>query len=104
VNTTDRKVGDLCVTINSKYPLLNEGALVVVIAVNPAMKFYRGEFAPFCIRRVDGQVFKATSCNTTGKSNWGTLKEIWAALHHLRRVDDAAPARSIEHDVTVVLS
>ena len=98
MNAGTLNVGDLCVTINSKYPLLNEGSLIVVVAIDFSMKSYQGELAPYRIRRVDGQIFIATSCLITGKTRWGKYTEIWAARHHLRRVDDAPAALKTEHE------
>ena len=104
MNAGDLNVGDLCVTINSKYPLLNEGSLIVVVAIDFSMKSYRGELVPYCIRRVDGQIFIATSCLITGKTRWGKYTEIWAARHHLRRVDEAPPSLVTECDIEEVQS
>ncbi len=82
------KVGDLCVTVNSRYPVVNNGLLVVIVEINPSIRGYRGEVWPYRIRRVDGQVLIATTCRTTGRLKWGKCVDAWCERRRLRRVDD----------------
>lgn len=54
------KIGDVCVTQNSRAAALNDGLLVVVVGVDPTFVGPDSEHAPYAIRRLDGQPFAFT--------------------------------------------
>lgn len=87
------KVGDVCVTQGSRMPLLNDGSTVVVIAIDPGVKAYGGDCAPYRIRRVDGQRF-AYSSTLCGKDNFYAMTEVWCRERMLRRFDEPQSRRS----------
>ena len=92
------KVGDLCHTTGSKVPLLNNGLLVVIIGINYAIRNHGGHTVPYLIRRVDGQVFVSSFERATGRMNWCNTQQVWAARHHLRRIDDTPRVLETEHE------
>jgi len=99
---TDLKIGDLCVTINSKVPLLNEGHLVVILEINPGYRSFHGQSLPFLIRRLDGQVFSSTFSGRTGQHCWARHKEVWAARHHLMRLHRIPDTHIVEQQINEV--
>jgi hypothetical protein len=79
------KVGDLCVTVNTKYPAMNDGLLVVIVGINPRSQ----QATPYQIRRVDGQPFPLLGGMnwfrfTTAKCHRSKLKPIDAAGKDMR--------------------
>ncbi len=84
----DLKVGDLCITVNSEHSAANNGLLVVIIEIDQTVRGYRGEVAPYFIRRVDGQVIVSSICRVTGRQHWGKFTSVWCERHKLRKVDD----------------
>jgi hypothetical protein len=77
------QVGDLCVTQNTVVSGLNNGLLVVIIAINP---WCNEGTTPYRIRRVDGQPIPSIR-QTTGESVFFKGKECWSAGYKLRRID-----------------
>jgi hypothetical protein len=65
--SSDLKVGDVRLTVNTDHPAVNDGALVVITAVNPAMRDKRGNSVPYLIKRVDGERHVITHSNQTGE-------------------------------------
>lgn len=55
------KVGDLCATVNTRTPAMNDGVLVVIVGAVHGRRDRRSELIPFDIRRVDGQPFGCTA-------------------------------------------
>jgi len=92
------KVGDLCHTTGSKAPLLNNGLLVVIAGINHEIRSHDGQAVPYSIRRVDGQAFAYSTDRETGRINWCKAQQVWAASHHLRRIDDAPKVLETEHE------
>jgi hypothetical protein len=76
------QVGDLCITQNADHPVLNNGLLVVITAVDPA----RSAGDHFQIRRVDGQPIPSCADNE-GKLALFKMSSAWAHAYKLRRVD-----------------
>ena len=85
---SELKVGDICLTVNSTHPAINDGVLMVVLAINPQVTSFQGESSPYLIRRVDGQVMGSTLCIATGKQVWGKSYESHCAGYKLKRIDD----------------
>ena len=84
------KVGDICITVNTSYPAINNGVLVVIIGIDCTFTSYKGEPAPYLIRRVDGQVLGSTTCTASGEHGWGKHYEAHCAGYKLKRIDDQA--------------
>ncbi|MBP6644771.1 MAG: hypothetical protein KA207_02875 [Burkholderiaceae bacterium] len=82
------KVGDICITVNSAHPAINNGVLMVIIGIDPNRTSFEGESTPYLIRRVDGQVMGSTTCRVTGRQNWGSCYEAHCAGYKLKRIDD----------------
>jgi len=81
------KVGDLCLTCNTKASVLNDGLLVVIIAVDPP------QFCPepYWIRRVDGQAFPvAGPSKKSGGLAFFKSYEVNAPASKLRKIDPDA--------------
>lgn len=93
------QVGDICMTVNSTRPAINNGVLMVIIAVNPTMRGFDHERVPYLIRRVDGQVMGSVQSNTTGLTLWGKVRESWCEGYKLKRVDDEPEAGQVAEDV-----
>lgn len=77
------KVGDICITVNSQVPALNDGLLVQIVAVDPAML---GGDHPYCIVRLDGQPFPAARVPDTGEVDFFQDYEIWSVARYLRKL------------------
>ena len=82
------KVGDICITVNTSRPAINNGVLMVIIGIDPSMTSFKGEPAPYLIRRVDGQVLGSTTCTASGKHGWGKHYEAHCAGYKLKRIED----------------
>lgn len=54
------QVGDICVTVNTKHPAINDGVLVVIVWIDSSLMEFKDEKTPYLIRRVDGQVMGST--------------------------------------------
>lgn len=81
------KVGDLCVTVGTDHPVLNDGLLVVIIGFNPTIKSHTGESTPWHIRRIDGQAFPSTTVPSTGAISLFKCTGAFAVARKLKRVD-----------------
>lgn len=81
------QVGDLCITINSKFEM-NNGTLVVIMGINPTLKDSKGVSTPYLIRRVDGQPHPSTTNTITGEPMWYRTIQASCAGYKLRRVDE----------------
>jgi hypothetical protein len=77
------QVGDLCITRNTVVSELNNGLLVVIVAINP---WCNDGKTPYRIRRVDGQPMPSL-LSSTGTPLFFKGKECWAAGYKLRRID-----------------
>jgi|GEM_PF-5979777 len=77
-------VGDLCVTRNANASLLNNGLLVVILAIDPA--HYDGA-ASYLIRRIDGQRIPSTLDIASGIPRFFSYSEAWSSQHKLRRIN-----------------
>lgn len=82
------QVGDLCITCNTKASVLNNGLLVVIVAVDPSR--YDGT-TPYSIRRIDGQPIPSTKDAKTGNLMLFKEYNVWAPGSKLRRVDPEGP-------------
>ncbi|MBP6606480.1 MAG: hypothetical protein KA240_12410 [Nitrospira sp.] len=78
------EVGDLCVTQNTTASLLNNGLLVVILAIDPT-RF--GGTTPYLIRRIDGEQIPASLDMVSGVPNFFSGEIAWAAEHKLRPAD-----------------
>lgn len=81
------KVGDLCITVNTNMPAVNDGILVEIIGFNPTMKSSKGELVPYLIRRLDGSPFISTLHPTSGELRWCKAGDAWAAGYKLKRIE-----------------
>lgn len=82
------QVGDICVTVNTKHPAINDGVLVVIVWIDSSLMEFKDEKTPYLIRRVDGQVMGSTTSSTTGKQHWGRCYEAFCAGYKLKRIVD----------------
>lgn len=82
------KVGQVCVTQGSRWPLLNDGLTVVVIGINPQATDHRGLPTPYWVRRIDGQRFASTLCPQSGARRFYAGTVSWVAEHRLRSFDE----------------
>lgn len=78
--------GDLALTTGSVAPLLNDGALVIVLEVAPTRLDWAGRNTPYFIRRVDGQAFPLTR-GDTGERRWYSSALVWCRRDQLLRPD-----------------
>lgn len=85
------KVGDVCITQGSRMSLLNDGAVVVILQIDPTVHAANGDAAPYLIRRIDGQLLAYTSCRHTGADRFYRLREAWCRESRLRRFDEPSP-------------
>lgn len=82
------RVGDVCLTINTNLPAVNDGILVVVLKVDFTMRCHRGVLCPYLIRRVDGLPFVGSKNLRTGTPSWCKYYEVWSTGFKLKpRVD-----------------
>lgn len=86
----DVKVGDVCLTVNTKHPAVNDGVLVVITAVDHTSRDARGNSTPYLIKRVDGQPHISTTCRQTGKQRWLSNTSAWCARYKLKPIDGDA--------------
>jgi hypothetical protein len=82
------KVGDVCITVNSSRPAINNGILMVILRIDPNCKGFNGESIPYLIRRVDGQALGSTTCMTTGFPQWCKHYEAHCEGYKLKRIGD----------------
>jgi len=82
------QVGDICVTVNTKHPAINDGVLVVIVGIDSSLMAFKDGTTPYLIRRVDGQVMGSTTSSTTGKQHWGRCYEAFCAGYKLKRIVD----------------
>jgi hypothetical protein len=82
------QVGDICVTVNTKHPAINDGVLVVIVGIDNSSMGFKNETTPYLIRRVDGQVFGSTTSIRTGKQHWARCYEAFCAGYKLKRIVD----------------
>lgn len=87
----DLAVGDVCITVNSAVPALNDGLLVEIVEIDPGMN---GGLSPYCIVRLDGEAFPAAKTLADGEVGFYQDYEIWAARRYLRKLrpDEDIPA------------
>lgn len=78
------QVGDICVTQNSRVPLLNNGLLVEIVAIDPTPT---GGIRPYMIRRIDGHRLPLTFNSLSGVQSFFKDAQACTAARHLRRVD-----------------
>lgn len=64
------KVGDVCLTQGSRFPVLNNNQLVVIVSIDRSLKTDEGECAPYLIRRIDGLPHPSTRDVATGLERW----------------------------------
>lgn len=86
------KPGTICITVNSDYPVLNNGALVVVLRTD----FAGFPTRPYRVARVDGQPLACVTRENGGLTFFKTT-EAWCCRRKLKPVDDGADP----HDITV---
>lgn len=91
-------VGDLCITCNARASVLNNGLLVVIVAINPTQN---GGTTPYSIRRVDGQPIPTSQDPKTGNLSLFKEYETWAAGSKLRRVDPKGTEEVQHRDAAV---
>ena len=80
------QVGDLCITQNTVVSGLNDGLMVVIIAINP---WCNEGATPYRIRRIDGQPMPSL-LSADGAPVFFKGKECWSAGYKLRRIDPNA--------------
>lgn len=78
------KVGDVCITQNSRFPLLNDGHRVKIVAITSNFFAQYGEAVPYEIERVDGKAHAYTANIPTGVRNWYKVEVASCAEHRLR--------------------
>ena len=78
------KVGDVCITQYTRYPLLNDGHWVEIVAISPALVDQNGEAAPYEIKRVDGEAHAYTANIPTGVRSWYKVCVVNCAEYKLR--------------------
>jgi hypothetical protein len=83
------RVGDLCVTVNSRTPLLNDGQLVVIVAISEGYRSFRGTPCPYVIRTVDGHCF-GMIVGPDGVARFFQSTQTRASARQLRRIDPDA--------------
>lgn len=97
------QIGDLCITVNTKHPACNEGALVTITTIDNSQKGWDGESTPYLIRRIDGQPHISTTDMKTGAQRWCKCREAWCAGYKLRRIElgICGKIKQVELQVTV---
>lgn len=81
-------------TCNTFCRVLNDGHLVVIIGVDPAVN---DGTMPYRVRRVDGQPFASSIDLESGERRFMTDFVTWAPASKLRKVDpDAADPEPVE--------
>ena len=96
------QVGDICITVNSRYPGINNGLTVVIIVIDPVFKCFKGNPAPYVIRRIDGQVLGVTNCNMTDRMHWGKEMQAHCSAERLQRLPD--PPDEVDYQVAMMLA
>ena len=87
------EVGDICITQNSRWPLLNNGLLVEIIAIDPTLN---GGRDPYMIRRIDGHRIPVKICQVSGGPIFFADDLACTSAHKLRRVDPEETTRCEE--------
>lgn len=87
------KIGDVCLTKNTRCALVNNGVLVAISAIDPTVRNREGNPAPYLIRRIDGQPLANTTCRDTGHMVWYGATEAWCEEYKLTKpeCDDLVP-------------
>ncbi len=85
------QIGDLCITQNTVVSGLNNGQLVVIIAINP---WCNDGATPYQIRRIDGQPIPSIM-GPFGAPVFYKGKECWSAGYKLRRIDPNAECNTL---------
>jgi len=85
------QVGDLCITQNAVVSVLNNGLLVVIVAINP---WCNDGATPYLIRRIDGQPIPSI-LRSSGESVFFKGKQCWSAGYKLRRIDPDAKDEAV---------
>jgi hypothetical protein len=78
------KVGDVCITQNTRYPLLNDGQLVKILEIIPDAIDRQGQAVPYLIGRVDGGAHASISVISTGLCSWYKYRLAKCAEYKLR--------------------
>ncbi len=78
------KVGDVCITQNTLYPLLNDGHRVEIIAISRDFVDQNGDAAPYEIKRVDGESHARTVNIPTRVRSWYKYDVVNCAEYKLR--------------------
>ncbi len=95
------QVGDICITVNSKYPGINNGVMVTIIAIEPNHIDNKGVLHPYVIRRVDGQALGIVT-RANKQLVWGKLLEANCTAERLQRLPD--PPDEVDHQVAMMLA
>ena len=80
------RVGDICITQNSRYPEVNDGVIVVVTRVDPGRTDRTGQVTPYWIERTDGLPLSLVNDARTGEPVWFRFKAAVCAESRLRKI------------------
>jgi len=80
------RVGDICITQNSRYPEVNDGVIVVVTRVDPGRTDRTGQVTPYWIERTDGLPLSLVNDARTGEPVWFRCKAAVCAESRLRKI------------------
>lgn len=96
------QIGDLCITVNTKHPACNDGALVTIVNIDHTQRDRDGSPLPYLIRRIDGQPHLSTTDRKTGAPQWAKCYEAWCVGYKLKRIDpdELAETSVIKLEVT----
>jgi len=64
------RIGDICITQNSKAPEVNNGQVVVIVGINPGFVGKDGVEEPYVIQRVDGRPHAVITDRESGALKW----------------------------------
>ena len=87
------EVGDICITQNTRVPLLNNGLLVEIVAIDPTLN---GGLDPYIIRRIDGHRIPSTIDSSGVLQSFFANAQTGTSAHKLRRVDPEDTSRCEE--------
>jgi hypothetical protein len=96
------RVGDVCITQNSKYGEVNDGAIVVIRNILPGRRDRKGQLVPYRIERVDGSTFAVVDDQQTGAPVWFRFTIAVCAESKLRKLRPDEGGESIESDLPVM--
>lgn len=86
VQTLKFRVGDVCVTQNSRYPEVNNGVVVAITRIDPWRTDRHGQSVPYWIERTDGSPLALVNASRTGEPMWFRCKTAACAESRLRRL------------------